>query len=166
MKSIYNLCNENITNSLHSLYEASILDIDANIKTGDELVANIEMDFNKLRVMVMDKPIWKLKNRKTFNSHYQFVNNAVECPNLMKYFGYDKLNYLQINIDRNVIEGTWFVRFFGFNNRGGVKVTDCVSTETQLPGNSKLVDALKFIDSKTKDIETLKQFLEDNKRQK
>lgn len=37
MKSIYNICNENITNSLHSLYEASILDIDGTIEDGDKL---------------------------------------------------------------------------------------------------------------------------------
>ena len=37
MKSIYNICNENITNSLHSLYEASILDIDGTIEDGDKI---------------------------------------------------------------------------------------------------------------------------------
>lgn len=37
MKSIYNICNENISNSLHSLYEASLLDIEDTIEYGDKL---------------------------------------------------------------------------------------------------------------------------------
>ena len=38
MKSIYNICNENITNSLHSLYEASILDIEDTLDSGENTV--------------------------------------------------------------------------------------------------------------------------------
>lgn len=35
MKSLRNICNENIPNSLHSLLEASILDIENTIESGD-----------------------------------------------------------------------------------------------------------------------------------
>lgn len=36
MKSLRNICNENIPNSLHSLLEASLLDIEGTFKDGDE----------------------------------------------------------------------------------------------------------------------------------
>lgn len=35
MKNIIDICNKNIPNSLHSLYEASLLDIDGTIEDGD-----------------------------------------------------------------------------------------------------------------------------------
>lgn len=44
MKTIYNICNENITNSLHSLYEASLLgDIDDVLSDGDEYAQKKEI---------------------------------------------------------------------------------------------------------------------------
>jgi hypothetical protein len=36
MKNIIDICNENTTNSIHSLYEASILDIDGTLAISDE----------------------------------------------------------------------------------------------------------------------------------
>ena len=36
MKNITDICNENITNSLHSLYEASLLDIDGTLEINNE----------------------------------------------------------------------------------------------------------------------------------
>lgn len=64
MKSIYNICNENITNSLHSLYEASLLDIEGTIEYGDKLSetdkliskvfsSSSEDDFNKALDMLI-----------------------------------------------------------------------------------------------------------------
>ena len=43
MKNIIDLCNVDISNSLHSLYEASLLDIDGTFEEGD----NIEKEFKE-----------------------------------------------------------------------------------------------------------------------
>lgn len=38
MKTLYNICNTNISNSLHSLYEASVLDADKTLSSGDNIL--------------------------------------------------------------------------------------------------------------------------------
>lgn len=122
------------------------------------------MDFEKLRSMVIDKSRWKLHTQKGYDFHRQYAYNHVECANLMLEIGYEKLNCLQITIDRDVMKKIWSVRFYCFNNRFSSKVSDKICTETQFPENYRITDVLKFIDSKTKDIDTLKKFLEENKR--
>ena len=75
MKNIIDLCNVNITNSLHSLLEVSILDIDANMKAGDDYAAlmnNIEKEFNLIKKLTIN-------TFRKGNDEYRWY-----CPNFLK----------------------------------------------------------------------------------
>jgi hypothetical protein len=92
MKSIYNICNENITNSLHSLYEASILDIDGTIEDGDKL-----SDIDKLISKVFSS-----SSKDDFNNNLDILIKSIKAT--YKRFDEDDLKkYYSGNFDKSQI---------------------------------------------------------------
>lgn len=96
MKSLKDICNVNIPNSLHSLLEASILDIEDSIESGDIdtlfslLISGNEDNFRIARniiyndVISTQKPLRRKNEFKENNLYIQFFNDPTDNKVLIK----------------------------------------------------------------------------------
>ena len=96
MKSLKAICNVNIPNSLHSLLESSILDIEDNIESGDIdtlfslLISGNEDNFRIARniiyndVVSTQKQLRRKNEFKENNLYIQFFNEPTDDKDLIK----------------------------------------------------------------------------------
>ena len=96
MKSLKAICNINIPNSLHSLLESSILDVENNIESGDIdtlfllLISGNEDNFRIARniiyndVISTQKQLRRKNEFKENNLYIQFFNEPTDDKNLIK----------------------------------------------------------------------------------
>lgn len=96
MKSLKAICNVNIPNSLHSLLESSILDIEDNIESGDIdtlfslLISGNEDNFRIARniiyndVISTQKQLRRKNEFKENNLYIQFFNEPTDDKDLIK----------------------------------------------------------------------------------
>ena len=96
MKNIVDICNTNISNSLCSLCEASILDIEGAIDNGNKLIKDIEKEFNKLIKFFDNKKV------EYWNHWFTGMGSSVmqlkqSCPAICKFLGYKEFNSIGIH---------------------------------------------------------------------
>ena len=100
MKDLKTLCNVNIPNSLHSLLEASILDIEGTIEEGD-LAIN---QFEDLKKFVLDKNNWKQtgsgRSTRYIEINYEKpINMLVKCLHINN----PEIKYIQFKFYRTTM---------------------------------------------------------------
>ena len=121
MKSIYNLCNENITNSLHSLYEASILDIDANIKAGDDLNNAVNQEWENIKSAVSQHKLWNKRVVSNFRGNRTIYRLDFSIKNIAEVLNLKPNNLLLVDAVKNDETNKWEICLMIHSNNGPVR---------------------------------------------
>ena len=120
MKNIIDLCNVNIPNSLHSLYEASILDIDANIKAGDDLNNAVNQEWENIKSAVSQHKLWEKKVTSNFRGNRTRYRLNFSIKNIAEAFHLKPNNLLLVDAIKNDESGNWEICLMLHSNNGGV----------------------------------------------
>lgn len=151
--------------AIYDIYEASILNIDDNIKVADEFYNEIELEFNNLKEIIKNRKNWILKSNSPINSFYNSVTNAIRCKQLLNALGYTELDGLKITIEIHKWDkkGTLSIyatrNVYGFSLNGKGEFTISID----IP-DGKRSSALKTLDNMVKDINSFAKFLKDNRQ--
>ena len=121
MKNIIDLCNVNITNSLHSLLEASILDIDANIKAGDDLIDKANQEFENIKSAVSQHKLWNKKVVSNFRGNRTIYRLDFSIKNIAEAFSLKPNNLLLIDAVKNDETNKWEICLMIHSNNGPVR---------------------------------------------
>ena len=155
MKDLKTLCNINIPNSLHSLLEASILDIEGTMKSGDELSRDLTWEFES-------EIKWKLENIKKYyttsydkGSEYKALTSI---PKIAEFLGIED-DYITVLLKRDNSTGKYNCTIY-FGNRFNSQISSIQVSDFKYTNPAQMLKT--FILPITQDIYTFTERLKNN----
>lgn len=145
-----------------TLSEASLLDIEDTLNSGNKLVKDIEKEFNIMKTGMCNPLMW-VKDSRGGIQEWRYGYNVGNLCNFMGYKGYD---YVTTCIYKSKKRDEWnFTMFFQSKNR---KSLDTLMTTKFWRPMTTFKTFKQFIKSEIepifKDIDTLKVYIEENKK--
>ena len=121
MKNIIDIYNTNIPNSLHSLYEASLLgDIEDTIKTGDDLNNAVNQEWEKIKSAVSQHKLWNKKVVSNFRGNRTIYRLDFSIKNIAEVFRLKPNNLLLVDVVKNDESGNWEICLMIHSNNRSV----------------------------------------------
>ena len=155
MKNLKDICNVNIPNSLHSLLEASILDIEGTMKSGDELSRDLTWEFKS-------EIKWKLEDIKKYytlsydkGSEYKALTSI---PKIAEFLGIED-DYITVLLKRDNSTGKYNCTIY-FGNRFNNQISSVQISDYKYKNPAQMIKT--FILPITQDIYTFTEWLKNN----
>ena len=155
MKNLKDICNVNIPNSLHSLLEASILDIEGTMKSGDELSRDLTWEFES-------EIKWKLEDIKKYytlsydkGSEYKALTSI---PKIAEFLGIED-DYITVLLKRDNSTGKYNCTIY-FGNKFNSQISSIQVSDFKYKNPAQMLKT--FILPITQDIYTFTEWLKNN----
>ena len=107
--------------SIYNLYEASILDIDANIKAGDDLNNAVNQEWENIKSAVSQHKLWEKKVTYNFRGNRTIYRLDFSIKNISEVFNLKPNNLLLVDAVKNDETNKWEICLMIHSNNGPVR---------------------------------------------
>ena len=106
--------------TLKDVLEASILDIDANIKAGDDLNNAVNQEWENIKSAVSQHKLWEKKVTSNFRGNRTRYRLNFSIKNIAEAFHLKPNHLLLVDAVKNDESGNWEICLMLHSNNGGV----------------------------------------------
>lgn len=113
------------------VYEASILDIDANMKVGDDLNNTINKEFENIKHVVSLHRVWEKRVTSNFRGNRTRYRLDFSIKNIAEVFHLKPNNLLLVSVVKNDESGNWEICLMLHSNNGFVSNYKSITNEVR-----------------------------------
>jgi hypothetical protein len=106
--------------TLKNVLEASILDIDANMKAGDDISTGVNQEFEKIKSAVSQHKLWEKRVTTYFLGNRTRYRLIFSIKNIAEAFHLKPNNLLLIDVVKNDESGNWEICLMLHSTNGSV----------------------------------------------